>query len=94
MSVPRSQLGTSPSNLSLNSVTGTLVHLGSLNIAVQAGDQRAFVLRSAAVLPQLYASRSEVFTDQYSGGVILSGGAGPNLSPITGGDGTFKIFVK
>ena len=61
---------------------------------VQAGDQRAFVLRSTALLPQLYASRSEVFTDQYPGGEILTGGAGSNLTPIAGVDGTFKIFIK
>ncbi len=68
VSVPQSQLGGSPINLSLNSVTGTLVDLSSLNIQVQAGDQLAYVLRSAAVLPNLYAARSEVFTDQYPDG--------------------------
>lgn len=97
--LPQSDLGPAPFNLNVDSVTGTLIDLSTLQIQVKAGDQLAFVLRSDVVnrppdALRLYASRSEVFTDQYSDGVLLTGGGDPALCPIDHGDGTFKIFVN
>jgi hypothetical protein len=90
VSIPPTALGPSPLTLDLNAVTATLIDLSSLGITVSEGDLLAFRLTTQRTLPNLYAIRTAIFSDLYSGGVYFT-----NNNPEGGtlGDAAFKTFV-
>lgn len=93
VSLPPNQLGDDHPILSQDTVTATLVDLSSLNIQVQAGEQLAYVVRTAAVQADgFYGLRINLGTDLYPYGVLFAEDGSPIFGPLAG-DGTFKIFI-
>jgi hypothetical protein len=91
VSVAETDLGPFPINLSLESVTATLIDVSSLGIEVDVGDLLAFELTSPRILDpptNIYAIRTAVFSNLYADGAYFVG------STFINGDAAFKIFVE
>ncbi len=86
VSVAQDQLGSMPATLALDSITATFVDLRHRRLSVSAGDQLAFRLSTAAVLPDRYGLRVQT-TNLYAGGTGFA-----NDVPVSG-DVAFKTFV-